>query len=304
MEVEIGDQNLFIRKHRAQKLKKATEFLRLSLYIFTRKLLKAQSIFLILFGIVCATLLISILYYSAGKNATFDHKNSISRKVNTAFNIKKKQHNFDFHKIQHKKYPVYYDDGLRTEWPFKISKQYETGSLRYWTAPLFSIRQIRRVNYYGENGTAFIAPDDKKQLMEQLYKQHNYNLFASQMISLHRSLPDLRFAECKELSYPDELPTTSVIVIFHNEAWSTLLRTVWSIIDRSPHELIKEIILVDDFSTEKILKKPLDNYIKIFSVHVKIIRTKQREGLIRSRLLGAKMATVSLLYKFSLILRY
>jgi polypeptide N-acetylgalactosaminyltransferase len=124
------------------------------------------------------------------------------------------------------------------------------------------------------------------------------------------SLIDNHLHRCKTQPYYEEestkLKATSVIICFHNEAWSVLLRSVHSVLDRSPEELISEVILVDDFSdmgnylflmisnmSLKIiidhLKTPLTNYFKKYP-KVKVVRADKREGLIRARLLGAKAA--------------
>lgn len=178
-----------------------------------------------------------------------------------------------------------------------ISKTYNESNIFHWNEP----QKSSNIYGNGEKGAGFIPSDDVKELMDELIKEHNYNLLASDLISLNRSLPDARSDECKSLSYTDKLPTTSVIIIFHNEGWTTLLRTVWSVINLSPPELIKEIILVDDMSTWTFLKRPLQDYIEVLPEQIKLIRTLKREGLIRARLIGASHATVSFIIIYEIV---
>uniref|UniRef100_G3P192 Polypeptide N-acetylgalactosaminyltransferase n=1 Tax=Gasterosteus aculeatus aculeatus TaxID=481459 RepID=G3P192_GASAC len=147
----------------------------------------------------------------------------------------------------------------------------------------------------GADGKAFardnMSPDDVKEKEEGMTR-HCFNQFASDRISLSRSLgDDTRPSECVRRTFRrcPPLPTTSVIIVFHNEAWSTLLRTVYSVLHTSPAVLLKEIILVDDASVSDHLKSKLDEFVVQFKI-VRVVRQRERKGLITARLLGASIA--------------
>uniref|UniRef100_A0A3Q1G3B8 Polypeptide N-acetylgalactosaminyltransferase 6-like n=1 Tax=Acanthochromis polyacanthus TaxID=80966 RepID=A0A3Q1G3B8_9TELE len=112
------------------------------------------------------------------------------------------------------------------------------------------------------------------------------HLFVSLCILMAPASPrcvERKFRRCPPL------PTTSVIIVFHNEAWSTLLRTVHSVLHTSPAILLKEIILVDDASTAEHLKSRLEEYVRQLKI-VHVVRQLERKGLITARLLGASKA--------------
>ncbi|CAH1255416.1 GALNT4 [Branchiostoma lanceolatum] len=150
----------------------------------------------------------------------------------------------------------------------------------------------------GELGQAVVlrnlSLEDRKKL-EEGYKKYAFNEYASSKIALSRTIPDGRHWLCKSKEYDvTRLPAVSVIICFHNEAWSTLMRTVHSVLSTTPAELLTEVIMVDDDSQYDHLKDHLTDYVAGLR-KVKLIRTHQREGLIRARLLGASHARADVL---------
>jgi len=140
----------------------------------------------------------------------------------------------------------------------------------------------------GEQGKP--VPPTSSEQGKDAYIANGFNILVSDRISLNRSLPDIRNQRCKKRKYLSNLPKTSIIIPFHNEGWSTLLRSFYSIINRTPKKLLHEIILVDDYSSMSHLKTPLEEELKKFPI-IKLIRLKRREGLIRARLSGVDVAS-------------
>lgn len=129
-----------------------------------------------------------------------------------------------------------------------------------------------------------------------------------------RQFGDFRQQECFDQRYSplQHMPKTTVIIIFHNEAMSTLLRTVVSVLKRSPPELLQEVrisapdddvgltppppypvlpkvLLVDDASTGDWLGPQLDAEVAKLQ-KTRLLRLPSRSGLIRAKVAGAHAA--------------
>lgn len=139
------------------------------------------------------------------------------------------------------------------------SESYETRS--FWNAKLFvpplsdEILDIhRRLNltnpgYLGAGvQLPKTIPEDIQAEIDKGQEEFKFNEFISRLIPLDRELLDYRAEECKTAEYSRTLPKVSIILSFYNEPFTMIMRTIYSILNRSPLELIEEILLIDDCS--------------------------------------------------------
>ncbi|MEQ2222814.1 hypothetical protein ILYODFUR_030315, partial [Ilyodon furcidens] len=144
---------------------------------------------------------------------------------------------------------------------------------------------------WGEN----LSEDEQKEA-QVLFEKYGYNVFLSDRLPLDRPLPDTREKGCLTKTYSKDLPTIGVVLIYLNEALSVLKRALRSIIDRTPKHLLKEIIMVDDNSSNENLKGDLDAYVKSLeeqnpSLRITRVRHTEQKGLAHARVSGWRAAT-------------
>lgn len=134
---------------------------------------------------------------------------------------------------------------------------------------------------------------DEQYLRDIGYKRHAFNILVSQNLGFIRDIPDTRHKLCASQTVPAHLPTASVIICFYNEHIITLLRSIQTVLQRTPVAVLQEIILVDDASDLDDLKRPLEVHLDALPQRhlIRLHRNGQREGLIRSRVFGARNAT-------------
>ncbi|XP_002070519.4 putative polypeptide N-acetylgalactosaminyltransferase 13 [Drosophila willistoni] len=137
------------------------------------------------------------------------------------------------------------------------------------------------------------TPDHSKEF-------YQYNVQLSDKTKILRNLPETRDKSCGSRTYslpPASQAKVSIVISYHNEARSMLLRTVISLVSRTPEDYFHELILIDDFSEDVNLLKELELLMhEMFagrrrSPTLIFLRNSQRMGLIWSRNKGVSEAS-------------
>ncbi|XP_037120543.1 polypeptide N-acetylgalactosaminyltransferase 15-like [Syngnathus acus] len=134
-----------------------------------------------------------------------------------------------------------------------------------------------------------LLPASRREFLSGRVEEEEQDQYDNQI-----SLPEARHPKCFGEQYSESLPSASVVICFHDEAWSTLLRTLHSVINTAPSAFLVELLLVDDLSTHDNLKTQLSEYVSHLD-GVRLIRSTKRLGVGGCRNLGASIASGAVL---------
>ncbi|KAH9369497.1 hypothetical protein HPB48_019712 [Haemaphysalis longicornis] len=153
----------------------------------------------------------------------------------------------------------------------------------------------RFIPHWGQNGAGVYLKGAENDTAYKEFSRAGFNAYVSDRIPLNRTIGERRHHSCLNESYDaQKLPTASVVIIYCDEIFSVILRTMYSVINRTPRRLLREIILVDDHSQiDEMAGGRMERFVRrhFRPGFVKLIVLPVRGGLIRARLTGAKAAS-------------
>ncbi|KAH8420919.1 hypothetical protein KR222_009465, partial [Zaprionus bogoriensis] len=125
---------------------------------------------------------------------------------------------------------------------------------------------------------------------------YQYNRLLSDMLPAVRTLPQTRHDSCNSATYslpPFSVGKVSVVISFYDEARSVLLRTILTLISRTPEDYLHELIIIDDCSKDAELLESLHELISVTWRRLSLVfrRNTHRKGLIWSRNAAARLAS-------------
>uniref|UniRef100_A0A3B3ZCH1 Polypeptide N-acetylgalactosaminyltransferase n=1 Tax=Periophthalmus magnuspinnatus TaxID=409849 RepID=A0A3B3ZCH1_9GOBI len=124
------------------------------------------------------------------------------------------------------------------------------------------------------------------------YARNKFNQVESDKLRMDRAVPDTRHDQHALLCYGQWSGGfhTNFEMTFLLSTSINIIPLLFSVLKKSPSHLVKEIILVDDYSDN-----PEDGALLGKIEKVRILRNDRREGLMRSRVRGADAATAPIL---------
>lgn len=98
--------------------------------------------------------------------------------------------------------------------------------------------------------------------------------------------PEVRHQRCRGAKYDfKELPTVTMVIPYLNETWTQIRQTLSGVLANTPPELLDEILMVDDGNSKEWQHhEDMTN----LSPKVRVHRNEERQGLIRSKVIGAE----------------
>ncbi|VDL81293.1 unnamed protein product [Nippostrongylus brasiliensis] len=212
--------------------------------------------------------------------------------INNDFNVdeyKKVENDFDDHKVRH-------DEDMRelgkVVGDVKEDEVENDDQQRDRVMPAAVIVPIEdREPVVDLDKLAVISSPEEEQQKKELFEKYQFNGLLSDRIGYRRKIPDSRNAQCPH-SFLSPLPRASIIVCYFNESPSVLIRMVNSILDRTPLDLIQEILLIDDGSEWPEASLQASDYQRQHPQWgmVKFLQTPSNLGLIRAKVFGARKA--------------